>query len=46
MLFLVQFNINLNHPITMHPLRLNDDLIMEALISLDIEESELKICNQ
>ena len=45
MSFLAQFHITLHHTITMQPLRLNDEFIIEAFLSLDIGEHDLKICN-
>jgi hypothetical protein len=45
MTFLVQHHLVLRHSITMRPLRINDEFIMEAFISLDIDETDLGICN-
>jgi hypothetical protein len=44
-IFLVQHHLSLRHSITMQPLRINDEFIMEAFISLDIDETDLGICN-
>jgi hypothetical protein len=45
MIFLVQHHLSLRHSITMQPLRINDEFIMEAFISLGIDETDLGICN-
>jgi hypothetical protein len=45
MSFLAHYHITLHHSIAMQPLRLNDEFIIEAFLSLDIGEHDLKICN-